>query len=388
MDEMQARYCDSDGIAAAEDDIISRDEEAAQPISVEDVNAISSVEEVMIANTPMFDDEDKDQPVTDTADPNVAVSSTPLDNIIFNEDTLKAENTDDKIEGGAPATCIENENHVDHPNWDVPQSSDRYFDDSKAPPLDDVKADFGGGWLDKLRRRRPKKGGSSQTPSGDQVAADNQNNFLAGDTPQDVTTSGISLATTEANGGDGVVKGEINLPEDSFSMFWCADNVMMHILPLVVYCIQIWILYLLFQSMRSQPEGSSVDLSAKVVATIVSVFSAGDFIDGLLLMGGPVGRKGSRRAPGYSAKWELINILRLSEGIFLVAVSFMFVAQSYSVVDLFQNFAAVSSLCTNLCDAWYLQAFSPACPAHVFPWFYLFRLHLLASWTSEFGLSV
>ena len=131
---------------------------------------------------------------------------------------------------------------------------------------------------------------------------------------QDVTTSGISLATTEANGGDGVVKGEINLPEDSFSMFWCADNVMMHILPLVVYCIQIWILYLLFQSMRSQPEGSSVDLSAKVVATIVSVFSAGDFIDGLLLMGGPVGRKGSRRAPGYSAKWEFINILRLSEG--------------------------------------------------------------------------
>ncbi|KAL7552271.1 hypothetical protein ACHAWF_015511 [Thalassiosira exigua] len=239
-----------------------------------------------------------------------------------------------QVEGGRTSDEI----RVD-PILDLRRPSDLGRKDSRADGADgsgpgDADANAAG-WLGRLRRRRPRKGGSQSQPpppSGDQVADD--------DAPQDQTDGGIGWLDEGAD--DGATKGEIELPEDSFSMFYCADNATMHVLPLCVYLVQVWILYLLFEALREQEEGSSVDLSARVVACLVSIFTSGDFVDGLLLMGGPVGRRGPGGAPRCSVKWEFINLLRLSEGIFLVAISFMFVAQSSDVIDLFQNFAAVA----------------------------------------------
>lgn len=136
----------------------------------------------------------------------------------------------------------------------------------------------------------------------------------------------VSKAGEEAQDGD-----IISIPEDSFSMFFVAVSWGEHVPPAIVFLVQIWILALIVKSMTGPDlAGSDVSLMVQVLGATVSVFSASDFVDGLLFVGRPVTMGGdplARRGAKRSCKWEFSYLMRLSEGIFFVCVSFMFISQ-------------------------------------------------------------
>jgi len=135
----------------------------------------------------------------------------------------------------------------------------------------------------------------------------------------------------------------IDIPQDSFSMFYVAESWCGHLPPIAVYTMQMWILALIMKSLDKTQE-SQVDMMVQILTCLIVVFTSRDMIDGLLFIGRPIRDDSTPRRQGtkLSLKWEISNFMRLSEGAFTVCVSFVFIAQAKDVVDLFQNFAAVA----------------------------------------------
>ena len=96
----------------------------------------------------------------------------------------------------------------------------------------------------------------------------------------------------------------------------------------------------------------NVDTSVRIsqyIACLVSVFTADDFVSGMLYIGKTVQRSsyspvneenGERRLPKHvRAKWEITNALRVIEGALAIIVSFIFIVQSFEAIELWLNFA-------------------------------------------------
>ena len=95
---------------------------------------------------------------------------------------------------------------------------------------------------------------------------------------------------------------------------------------------------------------------SQFVACAVSVFTAEDFVSGIVFAGSRVLYSGvahqlegidneeiiEASPPKISKKFELTNILRLTEGAMVILVSFIFIIQSRVVIDLWLNFAGVA----------------------------------------------
>ncbi|EJK58287.1 hypothetical protein THAOC_21604 [Thalassiosira oceanica] len=139
----------------------------------------------------------------------------------------------------------------------------------------------------------------------------------------------------------------IEIPLDSFSMFYVAETWHEHLPPIALYCMQMWILALITKFLAKTGLGfSPVDVMVQILTCLIVVFTSGDLVDGLLFIGRPIrddsNPRRSRRGTRLSLKWEISNFMRLSEGAFTVVVSFIFIAKSQDVVQLFQDFAAMA----------------------------------------------
>jgi len=138
----------------------------------------------------------------------------------------------------------------------------------------------------------------------------------------------------------------IDIPNDSFSMLYVAETPFEHIFPLAIFAIQIMILVLISINLLEINEReisaklnipADVPLTVKIsqfVACAVSVFTADDFVSGIVLAGSRVAQQheGIDNEEGKIAKiakkFELANILRLTEGALVILVSFIFIIQS------------------------------------------------------------
>ena len=96
----------------------------------------------------------------------------------------------------------------------------------------------------------------------------------------------------------------------------------------------------------------NVDISVRIsqyIACLVSVFTADDFVSGMLHIGKHIVQKSSyspvtendaeRRLPKYHMKWEITNAFRVIEGALVIIVSFIFIVQSHEAIELWLNFA-------------------------------------------------
>ena len=139
----------------------------------------------------------------------------------------------------------------------------------------------------------------------------------------------------------------IEIPLDSFSMFFVAETWHEHLPPFVLYLLQMWILALITKFLAKTGLGySPVDVMVQILTCLIVVFTSKDLVDGLLFIGRPISDDSNprrrRRRTRLSLKWEISNFMRLSEGAFTVVVSFIFIAKSQDVVQLFQDFAAMA----------------------------------------------
>ncbi len=86
--------------------------------------------------------------------------------------------------------------------------------------------------------------------------------------------------------------------------------------------------------------------ASQYIACLVAVISADDLIQGMILMGKRIISSGNfpvdGELPPISWKWELSNMMRFVEGLLVIGVSFVFIVQSSTVIDLFLNFAGVT----------------------------------------------
>ncbi len=153
---------------------------------------------------------------------------------------------------------------------------------------------------------------------------------------------------------------KMNIPKDSFSMLYVGDTYVDYILPISVFILQVailvLILYNMLQDSKIRPLSNALNIPVEVprtvtasqyIACLVSVISADDLIQGMLFMGKRIIPSGYPRVDGMlpptiSCKWEFSNIMRLVEGLLVIGVSFVFIVQSSTVIDLFLNFAGVT----------------------------------------------
>ena len=108
----------------------------------------------------------------------------------------------------------------------------------------------------------------------------------------------------------------------------------------------------------------NVDISVRIsqyIACLVSVFTADDFVSGILHIGkhivqkssfSPVTENDERRLPKYHMKWEITNAFRVIEGALVIVVSFIFIVQSNEAIELWLNFAGERDgyACMNITD--------------------------------------
>ena len=149
-----------------------------------------------------------------------------------------------------------------------------------------------------------------------------------------------------------------DIPNDSFSMLWAAKSYKDHGIPFGVFVLQVSILGLISVNLLQEssrplsnfwnvPAGVPLTVTAaQYIACIVSVFTADDLIVGVLHIGKRIIHKDysplDNQLPPISWKWEITNIMRVVEGIGVIFVSFIFIIQSSTVIDLFLNFAGVA----------------------------------------------
>jgi hypothetical protein len=141
-------------------------------------------------------------------------------------------------------------------------------------------------------------------------------------------------------------------------MFYAAKNWKEGLPPLMVFTLQIFTLSLILYNLL-ETNGSPLDLQynipvdvppevtmAQIIACIISVYTAADFVDALFFVRRPIilpnCQDERRDIKDLSLKWEFSNLMRMSEGAFAIAVSFVFIVQSTTVIDLFLNFAGVA----------------------------------------------
>lgn len=183
-----------------------------------------------------------------------------------------------------------------------------------------------------------------------------------------------------------------DLPLDSFSMLYVAKwrkgdvatSLYEHCLPICVFSVQILIMVLLLINLLEASDRQIVTymnipvdspLTVKLsqyIAVMVSVFTADDLITGTLNFGRRVVKKERIRNSVVSCptpsenlekseqvlnlrrsisrafrhtknqwKWEVANAMRMAEGALVIFVSFIFISQSATAIDLWLNFAAV-----------------------------------------------
>ena len=154
---------------------------------------------------------------------------------------------------------------------------------------------------------------------------------------------------------------DIEIPQDSFSIFYVAKTTHEHLLPIAVFLMQISILSLILYNLL-QTQGSPLDLTmnipvdvpievtiAQYLACLVSVFTATDFTDGVFFLKRRILNEDDylrlhddNQRPPYSIKWEASNLMRMAEGLLVISVCFVFIVQSTTVIDLFLDFAGVA----------------------------------------------
>ena len=154
---------------------------------------------------------------------------------------------------------------------------------------------------------------------------------------------------------------DIEIPQDSFSIFYVAKTTHEHLLPIAVFLMQISILSLILYNLL-QTQGSPLDLTmnipvdvpievtiAQYLACLVSVFTATDFTDGVFFLKRRIFSEDDYlrlneedQRPPYSIKWEASNLMRMAEGLLVISVCFVFIVQSTTVIDLFLDFAGVA----------------------------------------------
>jgi hypothetical protein len=192
--------------------------------------------------------------------------------------------------------------------------------------------------------------------------SDVENTIAASPNPSDEKSSFLrSKISSESSESDGTIA----IPYDSFSMFYAASSYHDHIVPATVFIVQIIILVLiainLFED-NDKPTSNRmnvpVDVSttvtmAQYIACFVSVFTADDLITGTLYVGKQI--INDENLPPSHWKWKLSNIMRMSEGALVIFVSFTFIVQSDTAIDLFLNFAGVTFVGT-LDDVFFILA--------------------------------
>lgn len=163
----------------------------------------------------------------------------------------------------------------------------------------------------------------------------------------------------EAGGVEDDEVTTIEIPNDSFSMFYVASDFLDHILPTCVFLLQISILALIATNLLQENDSSlgitlnvPVDVpwavtASQYIACFVSVFSADDFIIGMLYFNKRIIRKeysllNDGGTPPTSLKWEISNGMRMVEGALVIFVSLIFIIQSSTAIDLFLNFTGVA----------------------------------------------
>ena len=199
-----------------------------------------------------------------------------------------------------------------------------------------------------------------ETKETDTIAQDD-----SGSTDVDAVDNGLGTLDQEKSGEllnlvnhDEPVEDKIKIPEDSFSMFYAAKNWKEGLPPLMVFTLQLFTLSLILYNLL-ETNGSPLDLQynipvdvqlevtmSQVIACIISVYTAADFVDALFFVRRPIilpnCQDERREIKDLSLKWEFSNLMRMSEGAFAIAVSFVFIVQSTTVIDLFLNFAGVA----------------------------------------------
>mmetsp|Transcript_4257 Transcript_4257/g.8827 ORF Transcript_4257/g.8827 Transcript_4257/m.8827 type:complete len:837 (+) Transcript_4257:208-2718(+) len=176
------------------------------------------------------------------------------------------------------------------------------------------------------------------------------------------TSSRFLLTNVDAGGaaeGSGEsIDEDNNVPHDSFSIFYVAKTWNEYILPISVFGLQVLILVLiginLLQTNNSQLSNrwnvpADVHPSVRIsqyIACLVSVFTADDFVSGILLSCQVITDKSQSvhegTNVGISKKWEISNLMRLLEGLLVILVSFLFIIQSREAIELWLNFAGVT----------------------------------------------
>ncbi len=149
------------------------------------------------------------------------------------------------------------------------------------------------------------------------------------------------------------------IPKDSFSMLYAGKTRADYILPILVFILQVAILVLILSNMlkdsQVRPLSNAMNIPVAVpwtvtasqyIACLVAVISADDLIQGMLFMCKRIIPSGyslvGGELPPISRKWEISNIMRFMEGLLVIVVSFVFIVQSSTVIDLFLNFAGVT----------------------------------------------
>ena len=152
---------------------------------------------------------------------------------------------------------------------------------------------------------------------------------------------------------------QMDIPKDSFSMLYVGKTRADYILPISVFILQVAILVLILSNMlqesKVRPLSNAMNIPVAVpwtvtasqyIACLVAVISADDLIQGMLFMCKRIIPSGyspvDGELPPISRKWEISNIMRFMEGLLVIAVSFVFIVQSSTVIDLFLNFAGVT----------------------------------------------
>jgi hypothetical protein len=145
----------------------------------------------------------------------------------------------------------------------------------------------------------------------------------------------------------------LEIPHDSFSMFYAASGCFDHILPAYVFLLQIMILVLIAWNLlqeNDKPLSNRMNVPVDVpltvtmsqyIACFVSVFTADDFITGILYAGKHILKDEDSILTSHW-KWEVSNLMRTTEGALVIFVSFIFIVQSDTAIDLFLNFAGVT----------------------------------------------
>lgn len=163
------------------------------------------------------------------------------------------------------------------------------------------------------------------------------------------TENRISRDTEANDDNDNNLRADI--PYDSFSMLWAAQSFTDHGIPLGIFILQASILVLISINLLQEEDGGELTNYWKVpvevpltvtlsqyIACFVSVFTAEDLITGVLFIGKHIIHKDysslDDRLRPISLKWEFVNCLRIIEGMGVIIVSFVFIVQSSTVIDL------------------------------------------------------